>query len=209
MIEVDQALRPQTIEISTFASVLNAFNSAIILVDKHASCMYANVAARTMLSLKDPLALKNGQLSLRRLAATIAFKEIVHTVAIGSRLHSAEVPVTRDDGTPMILHIRSLHHHEIQRDIGRSEATAAIFMSSSLAPLHIPADALAMLYNLTPSETRILEMIVAGETQGNIAAKLGLAVSTIKTHLLHVFEKTGCQRQADLVRLAASLYMPL
>jgi DNA-binding CsgD family transcriptional regulator len=209
MIEVDRALRLQTIEISTFALVLDAFNSAIILVDRHASCMFANVAARTMLSLKDPLSLKNGQLSLRRLTATIAFREVVQTVAIGSRLRSAEVPVTRDDGTPMILHIRSLHRHEIHRDIDQSVATAAIFMSSSPAPLHIPADALAMLYNLTPSETRILEMIVAGETQGNIATKLGLAVSTIKTHLLHVFEKTGCQRQTDLVRLAASLSIPL
>jgi DNA-binding CsgD family transcriptional regulator len=51
-------------------------------------------------------------------------------------------------------------------------------------------------------------MIVAGGTQSDIAKKLGLAVSTIKTHLLRVFEKAGCKRQADLVRLASSLSVP-
>jgi hypothetical protein len=36
------------------------------------------------------------------------------------------------------------------------------------------------------------------------AAHTGLSVDTIKTHLQHVFEKTGYRRQADLVRALAS-----
>jgi DNA-binding CsgD family transcriptional regulator len=34
-------------------------------------------------------------------------------------------------------------------------------------------------------------------------------VSTEKRDLLHVFEKTGCRRQVDLVRLAKSLTFPV
>jgi DNA-binding CsgD family transcriptional regulator len=30
----------------------------------------------------------------------------------------------------------------------------------------------------------------------------------VKTHLLRVFQKTGCNRQADLVKLAGTLAMP-
>jgi DNA-binding CsgD family transcriptional regulator len=30
-----------------------------------------------------------------------------------------------------------------------------------------------------------------------------------ETHLLHVFEKTGCKRQLDLARLAASFSVPI
>jgi DNA-binding CsgD family transcriptional regulator len=31
----------------------------------------------------------------------------------------------------------------------------------------------------------------------------------VKTHLLRLFEKTGCKRQVDLVRLTASLALPV
>jgi DNA-binding CsgD family transcriptional regulator len=36
-----------------------------------------------------------------------------------------------------------------------------------------------------------------------------VSVSTVKSHLFHVFEKTGCHRQVDLVRLAKSLTFPV
>jgi DNA-binding CsgD family transcriptional regulator len=48
-------------------------------------------------------------------------------------------------------------------------------------------------------------LIVNGQTQTDIAQLLGIAPSTVKTHLLKVFQKTGTARQADLVRLASQL----
>ena len=66
-----------------------------------------------------------------------------------------------------------------------------------------------MLYDLTPAELRTFELIADGRTPHDVAAKLGIAHSTVKTHLQRVFEKTGCNRQADLVRLAASLSLPV
>ena len=36
-----------------------------------------------------------------------------------------------------------------------------------------------------------------------VAEVLGIAEATVKTHLQHVFEKTGTGRQADLVKLVA------
>jgi Bacterial regulatory proteins, luxR family len=38
---------------------------------------------------------------------------------------------------------------------------------------------------------------------------LGVSETTVKTHLQHVFEKTGTQRQADLVKLVAGYMSPL
>jgi len=37
-----------------------------------------------------------------------------------------------------------------------------------------------------------------------IAAALHLSPATVRTHLRHVFEKTGVRRQADLVKLMTS-----
>jgi DNA-binding CsgD family transcriptional regulator len=58
-------------------------------------------------------------------------------------------------------------------------------------------------------EIRIFELICDGQTRDAIAALLGVSVATVKSHLLHVFEKTGCRRQVDLVRLAKSLTFPV
>lgn len=177
-----------------------------MLVDEDVICVHANAVATAMLNAKDPLTLNDGRLALPRQAATAALKEAVRSAATGpltSPPRRSGIPAIRRDGTPMILHVMPLHRDILQN------AVAAIFVSPSVASTQMPADALALLYGLTPAETRVFEMIVAGQTQRGIAVKLGLAASTIKTHLLRVFEKTGCKRQTDLVRLAASLSIPL
>jgi len=42
-----------------------------------------------------------------------------------------------------------------------------------------------------------------------VAAALGVAATTIKTHLGRLFAKTGVARQADLVKLVAGFSTPL
>ena len=42
-----------------------------------------------------------------------------------------------------------------------------------------------------------------------VANLLGVAETTIKTHLRRIFIKTGAERQADLIKLAAGFAMPL
>jgi regulatory LuxR family protein len=42
----------------------------------------------------------------------------------------------------------------------------------------------------------------------DVARSMGLAETTIKTHLARIFTKTGTKRQADLVRLVAAFTPP-
>jgi DNA-binding CsgD family transcriptional regulator len=78
-------------------------------------------------------------------------------------------------------------------------------MNNAADPPRRPSDALALMYDLTPAEARIFEMIVAGKTTAEIANELKVALPTVKTHLSRVFDKTGCNRQADLVGIAAKV----
>jgi DNA-binding CsgD family transcriptional regulator len=43
----------------------------------------------------------------------------------------------------------------------------------------------------------------------DVAPVLGLAETTVRTHLRHLFEKTGATRQADLVKIVAGFANPL
>ena len=61
----------------------------------------------------------------------------------------------------------------------------------------------AETYKLTPTELRVLLAIVEVGGVPEVAAVLGVAETTVKTHLGRLFEKTGAGRQADLVKLVA------
>jgi len=62
------------------------------------------------------------------------------------------------------------------------------------------ADTLSKLQSLTPRESEILEEIVAGLTNKQIAAKLHRSVETIKVHRAHIMSKIQADSTADLVR---------
>lgn len=62
-------------------------------------------------------------------------------------------------------------------------------------------DFLKRYYDLTPAEARLAKLIAEGERLDGIAERLGISVHTARTHLKRVFEKTGVERQAELVQL--------
>ena len=71
-----------------------------------------------------------------------------------------------------------------------------------------PLEALAKLYNLTAAEVRVLQAVVETGGVPQIANELGLAESTVRSHLRSLFDKTGLNRQADLVELVAEHASP-
>lgn len=61
------------------------------------------------------------------------------------------------------------------------------------------------LFDLTPSEARVAKGIAGGETPEAIAADGDVAISTVRSQLSRILEKTGCARQADLASLLARI----
>jgi FixJ family two-component response regulator len=59
--------------------------------------------------------------------------------------------------------------------------------------------------SLTPRETEVMKLVVAGLLNKQIADELGTSELTIKTHRAHVMEKTKAESLAHLVRMAETL----
>jgi DNA-binding NarL/FixJ family response regulator len=55
---------------------------------------------------------------------------------------------------------------------------------------------------LTPREAEVLTHIAAGESNAEIAAALVVSEATVKTHINHIFSKTGLRDRAQLVGYA-------
>lgn len=69
-------------------------------------------------------------------------------------------------------------------------------------PLPLPAEAwadIARVLELAPQQTRIVELILRGKRDKQIATELGLSVPTVRTYLKRVFERVGVQDRVELI----------
>jgi DNA-binding NarL/FixJ family response regulator len=56
--------------------------------------------------------------------------------------------------------------------------------------------------DLTSREVEVLKLIAGGLSNAEIAASLVLSAATVKTHINHIFQKTGARDRAQAVRYA-------
>jgi predicted ATPase/class 3 adenylate cyclase/DNA-binding CsgD family transcriptional regulator len=62
--------------------------------------------------------------------------------------------------------------------------------------------------SLTPTELRVVELVSDGRSNAEIADKLFVGVATVKTHLVHVYEKLGLRSRTELAAAAARRETP-
>ena len=74
--------------------------------------------------------------------------------------------------------------------------------------LAAPSSQLRQLYGLTGAEARVAEAVLNCDGLADVALKLGVSLSTVRTLLQRVFEKTDTHRQADLVKLMMAHRVP-
>jgi DNA-binding NarL/FixJ family response regulator len=79
--------------------------------------------------------------------------------------------------------------------LGRGQQLGAAGVGTDVAPAQPPDD-------LTPREVEVLTQIAAGLSNAEIAATLFVSEATIKTHVNHIFAKTGLRDRAQLVGYA-------
>ena len=209
-VTISRLLDVRAVAAATFQSVIDRAGTPILVVDDQLGLLHANGAAQALLDARDTLVFNGQKLATTVPAVTQALALAVaqaseDEAAIGRR--GLAIPLLAGQGAARALHVLPLHGGVLRRGLV-NRAVAAIFVSSA-APETADVGALvAQLFGLSASEARVFDLIAQGLTPAEVASRLGIGVSTVRTHLLRIFDKTGVRRQADLVRMAAGLARP-
>jgi DNA-binding NarL/FixJ family response regulator len=75
-------------------------------------------------------------------------------------------------------------------------------VASYLLDIDAAASQISLIDRLTPREREVVLHIARGYTYRESAAKLGMKVKTLETHMSHIFEKLGVATRAELSFLA-------
>lgn len=83
----------------------------------------------------------------------------------------------------------------------------SIVLTPELPPV---APVLPATWPLTPAERRVLELLVRGSSNRELAMELHVSVNTIQTHLAHIYEKLDVQSRSQLLaRFFQETYWPI
>jgi DNA-binding CsgD family transcriptional regulator len=202
----------QKAEAASFADTLDGIDAGMFLVDAAARLVHANAAGHAMLSEMDVLRAAGGRLVLNDTQADQALADAFAMAGDGDAaigVKGVAVPIVALDGERYVAHVLPLMSGA-RRQAGKSyRATAALFVHKAALETPSPPQAIAAAYKLTAMELRVLLAVVEVGGVPEIAEALGVAESTVKTHLGRVFAKTNSSRQADLVKLVAGFANPL
>jgi DNA-binding CsgD family transcriptional regulator len=211
-VNIGKIIDLKKVEAAALADTLDGLAAGMFLVDSAGSIVHANAAGNAALAEETVAQRAAGKLALVDPDAQRTLREIFIAVrdgdaAIGSK--GIAVPLNARDGERWVAHVLPLTSGTRRKAGQDYSAVAAVFVRKAAFDLPHPMDVISNAFKLTPAEMRILMMIVQVGGVPEIARVLGISETTVKTHLQHVFEKTGTQRQADLVKLVASYMSPL
>jgi DNA-binding CsgD family transcriptional regulator len=209
---IGRMINLKVVEAASFADMLDGLSAGIFLVDAAGRIVHANAAGHGLLRAGDILRSAAGRLVARDAQVDQilhdAFKSAAHgDAAVG--VQGLAVPLIAHDGERHVAHLLPLTSGKRRRTGIAITATAALFVHKAALETPSRPEAIAKAYRLTPTELRVLLALVEVGGGPDIAEALGIADGTVKTHLGHLFQKTGVKHQADLVKLVAGFSSPL
>ena len=199
-------------EAASLADTLDGISAGMFLVDATGRIVHANAAGHTMLKEASVLRTEGMRLIANDAQAHQTLTDTFATAGSGDAavgIKGVAVPLLARDGERYVAHILPLTSGARRRAGASSAAVAAMFIHKAALDTPSPPEAIAKAYKLAPMELRVLLAVVEVGGVPEVAEALGIAETTVRTHLQRTYNKTGVNRQADLVKLVAAFSNPL
>ena len=207
---VNRAISAKLTLATALADVLDNLSSGIFLLDSGCHLVHANASGHALLEADDVVRLVACQLVASSSEANQMLRDSfaargVPSIAAGGQA----IPLLSPKGERYVAHILPLSSVLRNGSERSCDAVGAVLLRKVALGGQSYGELIARTFDLTPAELRVFLSIVEVGGVPETSAALGIAETTVKTHLHRVFAKTGTSRQADLVKLAAGFSNPL
>jgi DNA-binding CsgD family transcriptional regulator len=143
------------------------------------------------------------RVSLKDRAADSLLRDAIAAIDVAGGFSLRSFPV-RDTGANAMMVAHVVPIRLSARDIF-VRCAAALVLTPVTLPQAPPVELVQSLFDLTPAEARVARSLASGKTVEDIATDGGTSANTIRTHVRGVLEKTGCNRQVDIVALLTAI----
>jgi DNA-binding CsgD family transcriptional regulator len=196
----------RTRDASALVDAFDAIAATMLIVDRHARIIHVNTAGCAMLAEGSAVRAVGGKLKTTDAHANRALQEAFANLGRGDITVASKdifVPVTACDDELYVVQVLPLTSRGQGVVDATHSAVATVFVRKARLDLPNCMEMIGKHYNLTRGENRVLAGIVEIGGVPQLAGHLGTSETTVKTHLGHIFQKTGTKRQVDLVKLIA------
>lgn len=192
---------------TALAEVMNRLPAGILLLDERKVVVFSNRAAQRVLERRDGFEIVDGALR----AADPESNENLE-----GRIRAAVAPAAPlDAGGTLIVQrpsgglaypvsVSRLLPGEAFRDV-----VACVLVSDPDRAVEPAVELVRSLHDLTRAESDLVAQLARGHTLEEASRARGVSINTTRSHLKRVFQKTGTNRQGELVQLVLRSFVPM
>lgn len=185
------------------ALALDALAFGAVVADQAGHVVAANAAAEALERAGSGLKLGSRQRPIEALRSVESRRllRLIHEAATGGA--GGVMRLSDGNGAPSLLVLVTPLPRGAYAASGKGHALVTLRAASD-SPAFNEA-MLSALFGLSPAQAAIAYAIYRGRSPEEIAAERGVKISTLRTHLGEIFQRTGAESQRDLMRLLALL----
>lgn len=176
--------------------MLDVVPYGMVLMRDDGRVIFANSAARQELDEHHPLQSMGGHLKVRRPQDVAALRDAVSAAAT----RGLQRMVTLGDAGNETVTVAVAPAAEL----GQSGCVMLVFGKRRICE-NLSADAYVRAHGLTPAEARVLKQLCGGRKPNDIAREQGVAISTVRTQIGGIRQKTCTADISALVQAVAKL----
>ncbi|MDA0696766.1 MAG: helix-turn-helix transcriptional regulator [Proteobacteria bacterium] len=192
-----------------FTKILDCLKVGVILLDKHYNPIYSNVLANKILKNSNLLWLDQ----FNKLKTKSCFQAQLNTYISSVFYDVNPQQVQHQDVGGVMMLYEEIEQSELKLSIAPFSSfdlvhsvqhqnhsdKAIIFITPAYQSYQLSFSYLTDVYLLNRREITICELFINGYNLKEIAKKLSITISSLRTYFKYIYEKTGCSSQTELM----------
>ncbi len=180
-------------------TAINALAFGVVICDLAGRIVVANIAAERMARRGQIISFGRRPPTIRAVHSNQAQRFAALINMAGSGGPGGAMMLATEDGEGTVAALVSPLPLSLDEAGGRGRVMVSL--RTIRGGLSVAASMIAALYGLSPRQADVAALLCDGLAPDEIAWKLGLKITTLRSHLAAVFLKTGAENQRDLVRM--------